>query len=128
MNLLLRLSAIGLGGALGAITRFSVVSLSVKLWGERFPYGTLMVNVVGSFLIGIFFSIIFDKVIASEFWRLLVVVGFLGAFTTFSSFSLETMSLIQNQQLVAALMNIFGNLTLCLVMVYLGISLGRFIE
>lgn len=83
--------AVAIGGALGALSRYSFVLIAVTLVDNRLPWATFGVNVVGSFCIGIAAVLIGDRVIEGEFWRLLLVVGFLGSFTTFSAFSLETL-------------------------------------
>ncbi len=117
MNLWL---AVALGGAFGAVNRYAVIHLSHMILGKDFPYGTLLVNVLGSFLIGLMLLLAVDKTQWSPVFSALIVTGFLGAFTTFSAFSMETFSLIQRAQIGLALMNIAFNVSLCLLAVYLG--------
>jgi CrcB protein len=120
-----KLIAIALGGALGSMLRYGVSNGVHLLAGREFPYGTLTVNVVGSFLVG-FLSVWFlDRSVLSDTWRFGVLVGVLGGFTTFSSFSLETVNLVAGGQPLRALMNVAGNVLLCLFATVLGMTLMR---
>ncbi|KKA44883.1 MULTISPECIES: fluoride efflux transporter CrcB [Salinivibrio] len=105
---------VGLGGALGASSRFLVSEWSVAVLGRAFPYGTLIVNVLGSLAMGVFLAAMSQEVIAPVPWRQLVAIGFLGAFTTFSTFSVDTLMLFQHGETVKALLNVGLNLALCL--------------
>jgi len=120
--------AVAGGGALGALARFSTVFLSQLIFGARFPVGTMLVNCLGSFLIGFIMNILMQRLAGSaEIWRLFLVVGFLGAYTTFSSFAWETWVLYMNGQWLSATLNIlFTNLG-TLFMVLLGIQSARMI-
>ncbi|MCH9813105.1 MAG: fluoride efflux transporter CrcB [Epsilonproteobacteria bacterium] len=101
---------IGIGGFFGAISRFIIASGAHHFFGNTLPYGTLSVNVIGSFLIGIL-ALFFEQTIAPEY-RALFITGFLGSLTTFSAFSLETTLLIQESQYVKATTHIFLNVIL----------------
>lgn len=117
--------AIAVGGALGALSRYWVVGLVSRLFERNFPYGTLAVNIVGSFLIGIGYILIVDRLhIASE-WHAVLMVGFIGAFTTFSTFSLETVSMLQEGRLTAALIYIFSSVLVCLLATVAGMLLTK---
>ena len=116
---------IATGGALGAMTRFLALSSTTALLGNDFPYGTLIVNVMGSFFAGILSMLILDKSGFSMQIQSLLIIGFLGAFTTFSTFSVDTITLIQNAEWLKVMMNIFLNLSLCLLATFLGIYLVR---
>lgn len=94
--------AVALGGALGAMTRYGV---SVYCWPVvpgRFPWSTLLVNIAGSLLIGVLYVVIVDRGLWSQQWRVLLITGFLGALTTFSTFSIESVSLLQRGQVSLA--------------------------
>jgi len=121
-----RLLLIGLGGAIGSVLRY-IVSTSTHQWmGRSFPYGTLSVNAIGSFLIGFLFIILLDRVDGfSDTLRSFLIIGFLGGFTTFSSFSMETINLIENGEFFRSFLNIMISLILCLSLTWLGILLGR---
>lgn len=107
---------VALGGAAGAIMRFTVVMAVVEKWGDKpLPWGTLTVNFLGSFAFGICFILLSQKFNMSEVFRLTVMVGFLGSFTTFSTFSFEVLRLIQSQQVLWALSYILSSVTLCVV-------------
>ncbi|TXR53463.1 fluoride efflux transporter CrcB [Reinekea thalattae] len=121
-------AVIGLGGGLGAMARFATVNFINRLHGSQFPLGTLSVNVVGSFIMGVafvFFTIKFQQLPSG--YKSFVMVGLLGAFTTFSSFALETLSLIQQHYFTIALLYIAASITACLVAVLAGYVLGKFI-
>ena len=117
--------AVAIGGALGALSRYSFVLVAVTLVDNRLPWATLGVNVVGSFCIGIAAVLIGDRVIEGEFWRLLLVVGFLGSFTTFSAFSLETLLLLQQGNYNIAMAYAAGSVTLCLGAAFAGMQLAK---
>lgn len=117
--------AIAVGGALGALSRYWVVGLVSRLFERSFPYGTLVVNVIGSFLIGICYIIIVQRLHVASEWHAVLMVGFIGAFTTFSTFSLETVSLIQEGRLMVALSYIFSSVLVCLLATAAGILLAK---
>jgi CrcB protein len=117
--------AVAIGGALGALSRYSFVLIAVTLVDNRLPWATFGVNVVGSFCIGIATVLIGDRVIEGEFWRLLLVVGFLGSFTTFSAFSLETLLLLQQGNYNIAMAYAAGSVTLCLGAAFAGMQLAK---
>lgn len=96
---------IGLGGFLGANARFLVQQWAAARWGADFPYGTMIANVSGSFIIALFLTLITERFLVSPEFRLFVAVGFLGGFTTFSSFSFETFTLLRGSGWWAASLN-----------------------
>ena len=117
--------AITLGGAFGAVMRYWLSS-AVYLWlGRDFPYGTLSVNVLGSFVIGIGFFLLTERLVLGAEARAFILVGFLGAFTTFSTFSLETLILMQQGLMFKALLNIIASVFLCLLATWGGMALAR---
>lgn len=117
--------AIAVGGALGALSRYWVVGLVSRLFERSFPYGTLAVNILGSFLIGVGYIFIVERLQVASEWHAILMVGFIGAFTTFSTFSLETVSLMQEGRLMAALTYIFSSVLVCLLATVAGIFLAR---
>lgn len=121
-----QLFLIGIGGAIGSVARYILSTKTYELFGTRFPYGTLFVNVTGSFLIGMIAILLLEKFdhFAAEL-RSLLIIGFLGGYTTFSSFSFETLNLYQNGEIASALLNITISLILCFIATGLGILLGR---
>ncbi len=124
---MMQLLAIAGGGALGALLRFWVSSGIYNLFGREFPYGTLAVNLIGSLLIG-FLSIFLFERIASLEWRAALIIGFLGAFTTFSTFSLETLNLMYAGEQIKALLNIGMSVIFCLFATWLGMLGARLIQ
>jgi len=121
----LSLLSVALGGALGALGRYAVNSLLGPISSGKFPLGTLVVNVAGSILIGICYVLIFEKLVLAPQWRNFLMIGFLGAFTTFSSFSLEALALWQNSQPLVACLYVFASLALCLAGVALAVAVTR---
>lgn len=117
--------AIAAGGALGALSRYWVVGLVSRLFERTFPYGTLAVNIVGSFLIGISYILIVERLHVASEWHAVLMVGFIGAFTTFSTFSLETVSLLQEGRLTVALTYIFSSVLVCLLATVAGMYLAK---
>jgi len=120
-----QLLAIAGGGALGAVMRFGVSSGVYRVLGKDFPYGTLTVNVLGSLLMGLCFILMVERNVLSMEWRSIIMIGFLGAFTTFSTFSMETLSLLESGELTRALLNILLSVTLCLAATWIGLTIGR---
>ncbi len=113
---------IAVGGALGSVFRYWCSGVAARLIGETFPWGTLVVNVVGSFVIGCFFTLTGPdgRLLVSPTARLFVMVGLCGGYTTFSSFSLQTLTLLQDGELLHAGANIVVSVLLCMLAVWLG--------
>ncbi|MEM9256642.1 MAG: fluoride efflux transporter CrcB [Pseudomonadota bacterium] len=119
------LAFIALGGAGGAVARYLLATWVHGLWEGRVPLGTLLVNMLGSFAIGIVFVLVTERELLHSDWHSVVVVGFLGAFTTFSTFSLETISLMEAGHTVHALAYMIGSAVVCVCMAGLAIQLTR---
>ena len=116
-----KLWLVALGGAVGSCLRYGVSLLSAGRLGTGFPYGTLLANVIGCFIIGAFMAAATERVITNPNLRFLVVVGFCGGLTTFSSFSYETIKLLEEAGLQYALLNILTNMVLGFLATWLGI-------
>jgi CrcB protein len=118
---------VALGGALGSMARFWLGDVVASLAGARFPWGTLLINILGSFVIGWFdvFSGEFGRVPVPAEARAFVMVGICGGFTTFSAFSLQTLQLMQGGEAVRAGAYVIASVALCLVSVWAGTVLGR---
>lgn len=119
--------AVALGGALGAVARYGLSGWVQHLTGGFFPYGTLAVNVLGSFIIGLALQMATGRFVWSLEARLLLTTGFCGALTTFSTFSYETLALLEDQQWLAAGGNTLLNVLVCLAATWLGLAAGRLI-
>ena len=117
--------AVAFGGALGAVLRWLMASAVQKMAGGAFPWGTFAVNALGSFLLGFLFVWLIERSTASELLRLALTIGFLGAFTTFSTYSLESIRLLQEGAFALALGNIMGQVVVCLLLTWLGVQLAR---
>ncbi len=115
------------GAILGANARWMVSRYAAKILGPIFPYGTLFINVSGSFAVGFFMIWATERVLVDPRWRLLIVVGFCGAFTTFSSFAFETMAYFEQGQWLLMAANFASNNLLCLGAVLAGMALARVI-
>ena len=97
---------IGIGGFLGAISRYGIALWIGQRWGRNFPLGTFVINVSGSFLIGLLMSLFTERFMVNPQWRLMLVVGFLGAYTTFSTFEYETGTLMKDGEWLIAGLNV----------------------
>jgi len=117
--------AISVAAMVGANLRFLVSRLAVREFGPVFPAGTLLINILGSFIVGLFIVWTSERVLLDPRWRLLVVVGFCGSFTTFSSYAFETMAYFEQGQWGLTLANIFSNNLLCLGGALAGMALAR---
>ena len=117
--------AIAAGGALGALLRFWGANWVYSLLGRGFPYGTLAVNLIGSLAMGLCYVWLVERASFGPEWRALVMGGFLGAFSTFSTFSIETMNLLEAGALVKALLNMVLSVVLCVLAAWLGLVAGR---
>jgi CrcB protein len=118
---------VAIGGSIGAIARYAIVLFAQNVWGITFPFGTLIVNTAGSFLAGFFLTLLVGRFNAEEHLRLFFFTGFLGAFTTFSSFAAESMSMFERGQWNKLLTNILVNNIGALSMVLLGTLMARYI-
>jgi CrcB protein len=116
---------ISIGAILGANARWIISRYAAKVIGPVFPYGTLFINVSGSFIVGFFMIWATERVLLDPRWRLLIVVGFCGAFTTFSSFAFETMAYFEQGQWLLMSANFLSNNLLCLGAVLAGMALAR---
>jgi CrcB protein len=120
-----RLVLIGLAGFAGTLLRYWLSELSAKRFGEAFPTGTLVVNLIGCFLAGLLFFLMFERYPVSQTMRTVLFVGLLGGFTTFSAFGLQTFTLLRDGQMGLALLNIAVSNAGGLLMVWLGYSLAK---
>ena len=114
-------------GALGAASRYGVGMASQRLWGNAFPFGTLLVNLVGCFLLGFLMHVVVEREGFNADLRAALGVGFLGAFTTFSTFGLDTFGLIEHRQYSLAGLNVAVNVIAGLLLVWAGVSLARYL-
>lgn len=117
--------AIASGGAIGALLRFWVSNGVHAVLGRDFPYGTLTVNVLGSLAMGLCYVLFLERMTAGPEWRALIIVGVLGAFTTFSTFSIETFNLIEDGELFKAVANVMLSVMVCIIAAWLGVLAGR---
>ncbi len=109
-----------LGGASGSLTRYVLGTVIMTRLGTRFPVGTMFINISGSFLIGLLMTLFSDRLLPHPNWRLLLVVGFLGGYTTFSSFEWETLALAQEGGRWLGLINVLGSVVFGYIAVWLG--------
>lgn len=117
---------IALGGSLGAVARYIISKNIQSLFNVIFPFGTLFVNATGSFIIGFLFNF-FENTVVSNDMKSFLTIGFLGAYTTFSTYSLETVNFLKDNELKISALNILSNNIICIVMVVAGIFVSRVI-
>jgi CrcB protein len=122
---LLKYFMVGIGGFAGAIARFWLGAYVADRLGTRFPYGTFLINISGSFFIGLFLTLLAEKAHWSPQWRYLIPVGFLGAYTTFSTFEYETLRSVQDGQFLIAFLNITLSVMVGFIAVLGGVWAGR---
>ncbi len=116
---------VGLAGAVGALSRYGLDGLISERFPGTFPLGTFVVNITGSFLLGLLFVMLTERIAASPALRTSLTIGLLGAFTTFSTFSFETLRLIEDGALGVAALNVVSTLALGLLAVWGGMAVGR---
>ena len=117
--------AVAIGGALGSVARYALSSWIFDITSHKFPYATLIVNVAGSFVMGILFVVIVERAVLSAEMRSLLMIGFIGAFTTFSAFSLDALGLWQNGHILMSVIYMITTVILCLVAISTAIWLTR---
>ena len=120
-----RILFIGIAGLVGTLGRFALSGVVARRYGETFPTGTLVVNLVGCFLAGLLFYVMNERFVFSETTRAVIMIGFLGGFTTFSSFGLQTFTLLRDGQFWFASINLVASNVLGLFMVWAGYTLGK---
>lgn len=116
---------VSLGAALGGGFRYWVSNIAHKLFPATFPYGTLTVNIIGSFILGLTMFLLDEREMITPGLRLFLAVGFCGGFTTFSSFSFETFNLFRDSQIFLGFVNILVNVTVCFIGVYLAYLISK---
>jgi len=116
---------IAVGAVVGASARYFLSGLIVRNFSATFPYGTLLINVTGSLVLGFFLVYSTDRVLLDPRWRLLVAVGFCGSYTTFSSYAFESFALMEQGQWLLVGLNVVGSNVLCLAAVLAGAALAR---
>lgn len=124
MEILTRYMIVGAAGSLGAMLRLAVSTLCGRLFGTAFPVGTFVINITGSLFLGWFLTVISERFVVSDNFRFAVAVGFVGAYTTFSTFAYESNALLQEGASIKAIANMFGSLFVGLLAVRVGIWLG----
>ncbi len=116
---------VGIGGFLGANARYGMTRLSADRLGTTWPWGTFLINLIGAFLIGIILTLLTERIVADPVWRQVIVIGFLGGYTTFSSYTFEAIVLAQHGEWGAATLYVLGSNILGLVACAAGIGLAR---
>lgn len=117
--------SISVAAIFGANLRYLLSRIAARQFGPVFPYGTLFINVIGSFIVGFFIIWTTERVLIDPRWRLLIVIGFCGSFTTFSSYAFETMAHFEQGQWGLVVINILSNNLLCLGAALAGMAFGR---
>lgn len=117
---------VAIGGAIGSVARFWLTEASLKWWGVEFPWGTAIANITGSFLIGLIAAlpVMGARDLLGPMGRQFMMVGIMGGYTTFSSFSLQTLTMLQHGHFAKAALNVGGSVVLCLIAVAAGYALG----
>jgi CrcB protein len=122
---MMQLISIAIGGAVGALCRYGMSNGIYAMLGRGFPYGTLSVNLLGSIIMGAAYVMMLERMDVSPEWRAGITIGLLGAFTTFSTFSIETLNLLEAGESLKAGLNILLSVSLCISGCWLGMIIGR---
>ncbi|HEX3251969.1 MAG TPA: fluoride efflux transporter CrcB [Pyrinomonadaceae bacterium] len=122
-----RIFSIGFAGFFGTLLRYWLSGVIARRYGETFPYGTLAVNLAGCFVIGFLFYLFYDRALAGPTLRTTVFIGLLGGFTTFSSYGLQTFTLLRDGEVFLALVNVVASNVIGLALVWVGYSLAKVI-
>jgi|SRR5271163_4360516 len=118
---------VALGGAIGSVARYLVSGWFAARFGPAFPYGTFVINVTGSFIIGMFFAFAQDRISLSPYWRPFFAVGVVGGYTTFSTFEYESVRLLQSGEMLLAAVYLIGSVVLGAIGTILGLAVGTWI-
>lgn len=124
---MLDIVVVAVGGGIGAVARYLVSNWAAERYGAVFPYGTLIANIGGCLVIGLFMGLVTERIIVNPYWRLLVTTGFLGGLTTFSSFGYETIKLVGDGNFNLAVLNILLNVVIGLAATWGGIALSKLV-
>ena len=127
MNALARIFSIGFAGFIGTLLRYWLSGFIARRYGETFPYGTLIVNLIGCFVIGFLFYLFYDRALAGPTPRIAIFIGLIGGFTTFSSYGLQTFTLLRDGEVFLAFVNVAASNLLGVVLVWVGYSLAKVI-
>lgn len=122
---MVRMLLVGLGGFVGTLCRYWLSGFIAKRYGETFPLGTLVVNAIGCFIIGFLFYFFYDRSLTTPTARTVVLIGVIGGFTTFSSYGLQTFTLLRDGEVFLALVNVLASNVLGLALVWLGYVLAK---
>jgi fluoride exporter len=122
---MMRILCIGLAGLVGTLGRYWLSGVVARRYGETFPLGTLFVNIIGCFLAGLLFYLMQERFLVNQTLRTVVLIGFLGGFTTFSSYGLQTFTLLREGEFAFAALNLFVSNTVGLLMVWAGYSVAK---
>jgi CrcB protein len=122
---MLNVVCIAVGGALGALLRFWTAGSVQLAFGGSFPLGTLVVNVSGSLVMGLLYVLLFERLDVGAEWRAALLIGLLGAYTTFSTFSIETLNLLEAGEVLKAGLNVILSVSVCLLACWAGMVAGR---
>jgi CrcB protein len=120
-----QLAAVAAGGAVGAMARFALSHAVQTMFGRGFPWGTLTVNLLGSLMLGLLYGLLVERLAVGDGLRALALVGFLGALTTFSTFAMDTVILLQRDELVRAMLYVIASVLPCIAFAWAGLALAR---
>ena len=121
----MNLSLVFVGGGIGAVARYWMQGMVYRFMNGVFPYGTIAVNILGCFLIGLLMTGMEERFMVNPSLRIFITIGILGGFTTFSSFSFETIALFQDGEVFFGMLNILASVVICLSATYVGVFIGK---